>query len=311
MKILNALRRVDVQSHGNVQSKLCYLGYQPRPTELLVDKVYLGFSVQFEDASEMSGYIDRASWLSQAMPELQGLDWLSIDENVLPALIAACPMTLDLTYQHSPVSECRITEIVKDVCHLITLPSLSTETGVVIIENFSRRISEEHPGSVAELELQRKLPIPITFCVGTSTFPLGALSLIEIGDVLLVEKITCHGNSRGKILFKFELQQETIMIIEHNDELLVNDLPLEVVDTNYKDGDADIDTLPVELSVILLEKMVTIGELRAILPGEILNLPANIMMDVEIRANQRCFARGELIQLSNGQLGVEIQKIWP
>ena len=311
MKMLDALRRVDVQRQGNVRSRLCYLGYQPRETELLVDKVYLRFCAQFEDASEMTGYIDKASWLNQAMPELQGIDWLSVDENVLPALIVACPLKLGLIYQHSRIRECRICEIVRDASDLISLPALNTETGVVIIENFHRKVSDEFPDSLFESELQRNLPVPLSFFVGTSTLPLEALFLIEIGDVLLVEKITRHVKSRGKILFKFELQQESIMIIEHNDELLADDSPLEVIDTNYNEGDANINTLPVELSVILLEKTVTLGELKAILPGEVLTLPGNTMMDVEIRVNQRCFARGELVQLSNGQLGVEIQKIWP
>jgi flagellar motor switch/type III secretory pathway protein FliN len=59
-----------------------------------------------------------------------------------------------------------------------------------------------------------------------------------------------------------------------------------------------------------MEKTVTLAELKLLTPGEIVELSKNNILDVEIRANQKKFARGELIQLPDGQLGVEIRTIW-
>jgi type III secretion protein Q len=311
MNRLTALRSIDAETQGNVRARLEYLGYQPQETGLLADKLYLRFQATFEDGSEITGYIDKATWLSQSMPVLQGIDWLSVDENVLPSLIAAHPFQLSLLGQHASVTHCRIVELVKDVEPLSALPSLPATTGVVIIENLVRKISDALSDSAFELEMQDKLPVPLEFYLGRTVMPVQGLSSINVGDVLLVEQLIGHVKSRNQTLFKFELGEDSIMIIEHNDELLMDEIPQKTVDTKHAEEKNGINNLPIELSVVLLEKMVTIGELKAILPGEILNLPPDALMDVEIRANQRCFARGELIQLSSGQLGVEIRKIWP
>ena len=69
--------------------------------------------------------------------------------------------------------------------------------------------------------------------------------------------------------------------------------------------------LPIELSIVLMEKLVPLEQVKTITPGEIIELPHSAMLDVEIRINQAHFARGELIQLPNGQLGVEIHQLWP
>ena len=150
------------------------------------------------------------------------------------------------------------------------------------------------------------LRVPLTFSLGYSVLPYNTLATIEVGDVLLIEHTEGRVSSHGKTLFTSELNQETIMILER-DENGEHDK----VDAPSTASATGLNTLPVELSFVLLEKIVPLNELKAITPGEIVELPPGAMLDVEIRANQRSFARGELIQLANGQLGVEIRTLWP
>jgi type III secretion system YscQ/HrcQ family protein len=135
---------------------------------------------------------------------------------------------------------------------------------------------------------------------------LSALSTIEVGDVLLIEHTEGRVSSNGKTLFTSELTQEAIMILnrtenetEHHDTSAMPD-----------ENTTGLNSLPIELSVVLMEKIVPLNQFKAITPGEIIELPPDAMLNVEIRANQRCFARGELVQLANGQLGVEIRTLW-
>ena len=71
-----------------------------------------------------------------------------------------------------------------------------------------------------------------------------------------------------------------------------------------------LSALPVELSFVLMEKSVTLAELQTMLPGQIVDLPKDQLCQVDIRVNHQPFARGELVQLADGQLGVEIHRTW-
>jgi type III secretion protein Q len=304
MNRLTALRYVDeeAQALGNVRTRLQHLGYQPQENSFLAAKYYLRFHGEFADASKISGYIDIASWMSQALPALEGIDWFSVDEQILPSLIASYPLRLKLTHQHVALKTCQIVELVKDTQLLIALPSLAAAPGVVLVENFTRVVSETFSDEI----MNGNLPIPLVFNLGHSALPYHALSSIQTGDVLLIEHVAGQINTHGKTLFKFELEQESIMITESDNE--------EPVDADshahQAGGRTGLDHLPIELSIVLMEKTVSLAELKTITPGEVMSLPPEALTDVEIRANQRSFARGELIQLSNGQLGVEIRKIW-
>jgi len=97
------------------------------------------------------------------------------------------------------------------------------------------------------------------------------------------------------------------MILEHNENKTAQPGLESLSESDMQRG---LARLPVELTVVLMEKTVTLAELKQIAPGEIMPLPQNSVLDVEIRANQQKFASGELIQLPDGQLGVEIRKIW-
>ena len=311
MTHLTALRSVDYQLPGSTQARLIHQGYEPIAYRILSDSMYLRFFAEFVDGSKMTGYVDKASWLNQAVPALQGIDWLSLDKTILSSLIASHPFQLKFNHEHAAVSQCRIVEIVEDVQHLATLPSLITAAGSVIIESFSLAVSNESTDLILAPELLRKLPVPIVIELGQSVLTLASLAKVKAGDILLIEKIAKRISSHNKALFKFELEQESIMILENNEEEASSDQLAGLAGGAMQaENNSNLRNLPVELSVVLFEKILTLGELKALTPGEVLKLPPDVMMNVEIRANQQRIAGGELIQLTNGQLGVEIRTLW-
>ena len=301
MSQFTALRQVDKTAHTITSScsRLQHLGYQPTTEHVLLSQHYLRFQGQFDDGTEITGAIDLASWASRALPALDGIDWLSIDVQVLPSLFAAHPLELALAQQHAPFSNISTLGLVADSIDLSNLPALAASPGPVLVERITCHITKD----VADLTTLNRLTIPITFYLGHSTLPNHALAQIQIGDVLLVERMDCRVAIHGKTLFRMEFSQESIMILEPHET--------EVADSPSHGPVTGLATLPVKLSIVLMEKLLPLAQVKNITPGEVIELPPSAMLEIEIRINQTQFARGELIQLPDGQLGVEIHQLWP
>ena len=302
MKTFSTLRRVEPTAHtlASICAQLEHQGYQPQLSRPVPGMRYLRFHVQFEDRSELNGLLDLASWAKTSLPELDGIDWLSMEDRVLQPLITEHPVQLALSHQHAPLIHMRMVELVTEATHTHDLPSLDALPGAVLVERFTPRT----PTDVSEIASLNDLQIPLTFSIGYSTLPLSALATIEVGDVLLIEHAEGRVSSNGKTLFTSELAQKAIMILNRTENDSEHD------PTQQPDNTTGLNSLPIELTVVLMEKTVPLNQFKAIAPGEIIELPPSAMLDVEIRANQRCFAHGELIQLANGQLGVEIRTLW-
>jgi type III secretion protein Q len=240
-------------------------------------------------------------WLSHSLPSIEGIDWNSVDQPVLYSLIVAHPLDFDLVSQHAPLIRISAAELVSDTSTLATLPRLATSTGTILVAQFTYGNALECPRGAANIE--NKLVTDLDFVVGASKFPIASLPAIEVGDVLVIEHVTEQISCNGKILFNYTLMQESIMITNPNDNEVQYDAQTD------RDQLVGIDALPIDLSFVLMKKSVTFAELKAMAPGEMVELPATQVMNIEIRANQRSFGRGELVQLTNGQLAVEIRQI--
>lgn len=303
MKILTTLRRVEASVHtlANIHAQLTHQGYQPQLSRPLPGIRYLRFRAQFEDRSEIKGLLSFSAWIKTVLPELDGVDWLSIEDQIVHPLITEHPLQLALSHQHSPFIQTGTVELVSDVKYAHDLPCLDALPGEIMVEQFTPHM----PKNASEVASLSHLPIPLTFSIGYSVLPLSALTTIEVGDVILVEHAEGRVSSNGLTLFTSELTQGGIMVLNRRENEAEHNLEQSTENT------MGLDTLPVELSVVIMEKVVPLNQFKAITPGEIIELPPGAVMDVEIRANKRCFARGELIQLANGQLGVEIRALWP
>jgi len=301
MKKLTTLRCVETSARtlASICAQLKLQGYQPQLNRPLAGMRYMRFHAQFGDMSELNGLLDLATWAKTALPELDGIDWLSIEDRIVHPLIAEHPLQISLSHQHAPLVQMRTVELVSDVNHTDYLPCLDALPGAIMVEQFTPHALTD----ASEIASLSHLPIPLTFSIGYSTLPLSALSTIEVGDVLLIEHTEGRVLSNGITLFTSELTQGGIMILNRTE----NEEEQHGASTENTTG---INSLPIKLSIVLMEKTVPLNQFKAIAPGEIIELPPSAMLDVEIRANQRCFARGELVQLTNGQLGVEIRTLW-
>jgi len=300
------LRGVDVHDLPveNSVARLRHFGYQLCYGSLLTGKSYLRFDALFEDSSELKGLIDAAKWLTQSLPSVEGIDWCSLDQHVLYSLIHTYPLTLELVNQHAKITKISVIELVTDTSGLTALPQLATSNGNILVQQYNYGKALEISGSTPRID--NRLQADLEFLVGYSTLPRSSLPTVEIGDVLLVENVAEFVRCNGKNLFKYTLTQGSIMLNEHNENEEQYEAAIDKLSANEPAG---IDALPIQLSFVLMEKSVTLGELKAMAPGELVEIPAAQVMKVEIRANQRKFGCGELVQLPNGQLAVEVRQI--
>ena len=71
----------------------------------------------------------------------------------------------------------------------------------------------------------------------------------------------------------------------------------------------ELASLPVRLEFLLASHDIDLGTLSQIIEGQLIPLPSDAARQIEVRANGKPVARGELVQL-DGQLGVEVLELY-
>lgn len=70
-------------------------------------------------------------------------------------------------------------------------------------------------------------------------------------------------------------------------------------------GPIDVDALPVQLVFVAGETEVALRDLQALAPGYVFDLRQPVDRHVEVRANGRAIATGELVEI-DGRVGVRL-----
>ncbi len=306
MNTFSALRQLSEQKFHlhEIQSQLLQHGYKPVRTSTVDGQRYLRFYGEFKNQALVQGLIELSTWGNSALPQLTGIDWLSVDARVLPPLFSEQGFNPQITNRDTSFSQTQALELVSLSNSTYPLMSLDTDYGLVLIESYKSLAKSQ---TLPVNERMGKIPVPLTFSLGKSILPFHVFSSMEIGDVLLIEIISGHISSYGKILFQFQFEQEYIMLSPATE---TNEVPA-TTDTENTESLSGLNSLPIELSIILMRKLIPLTELTSYHPGDIVKISADNLLNIEVRANNQCIARGELIQLSTGQLGVEIQSCWP
>ncbi|WP_322784188.1 FliM/FliN family flagellar motor switch protein [Pseudomonas sp. PCH199] len=83
-----------------------------------------------------------------------------------------------------------------------------------------------------------------------------------------------------------------------------------VADANQESGpDVDLGSLPVRLEFVLATHEIDLATLSQIIEGQLIPLAGDAARHIEVRANGKPVARGELVQLDE-QLGVELLEVY-
>jgi type III secretion system YscQ/HrcQ family protein len=164
------------------------------------------------------------------------------------------------------------------------------------------------------------LPLSLSLCAGRESFPVALLREAEPGDVL---RFACPAKpaltleAGGRALWTASLADGKItiegLLNKHPEEAAMSATPERVGISAAGTGEPglsreEIDALEITLTLELDERRITIGELAALGPGQVLDTAASPDAPVTIKAGGKAVGRGRLVEVGDS-LGVLISSL--
>jgi type III secretion protein Q len=236
--------------------------------------------------------VELESWLNRHLPELDGLAWSQAGDELLLDLLATLELKLE-----SPRGW-----LIQDnlmVLGLVQTDDLMLALGMEHGEVFCTTLPEALIPPCAPPAWLADWPMPVTLALGRQMLSPALLAQIEPGDVLLLQHPQRYLSCHGRVLYRYSIQQEHIMIEAP--------LALEAAPA-FDDGALSCQQIPLQVEFVLQECTLTLAELSALSPGQVLELGADAERNVLLRANGVALARGELVELDR-RLGLEIHTL--
>jgi len=153
-------------------------------------------------------------------------------------------------------------------------------------------------------------PLRLTASIGSSRLPARLAASLQIGDAVLIDHPVLgeDGSFRlaaGRWGLRVRTDGPRLVVVE-----TLNATELTMASTDKREGAAALDDLPLELSFDLGVRSMTLGELRVLQVGQVLELERPLSEGVHIRANGRWLASGELVEI-DGRMAVSITALAP
>ncbi|EXF96146.1 type III secretion apparatus protein SpaO [Pseudomonas fluorescens HK44] len=297
-----ALRRVNSLTHARSQAvqrwQLAghYTGMgRPDPQH-----EYLSFCACSE-RGDWHGLINARDWLHHALPQLQALLTVECPAPRIAELLRAVPCPFELTVDALHYRNLTDVELLDPAqVPAQQLPWLATPQGRVWLTALpSARPATEALHSVPWLA---DLPQRLELILGVSYLSRSSHARLGRGDVLLINDSTRQCVLAGRGIGFFTFTEEGICM-EKVDADSTTQAPTE------PPASTDLSRLPVRVEFVLATHEIALGELAAIIAGQVIPLAAEAAQGIEVRANGKRVARGELVQLDEG-LGVELLEVY-
>lgn len=261
---------------------------------------YLRFSARSE-RGDWRGLLVARDWLHHSLPQLQPLLTVECPQASIAGLFRAVPRPLilevdELHYQDLADVESIDSALIKSQ----ELPWLDTAQGRLWLTDLPplrpARQTSDWRSWLADLPQRLQLILGVSYLRHSSCERLGR------GDVLLISDSTRQCWLAGQSIGVFTFTEEGLRM-----ELAPADSPAPA--ETEQPVSADLNHLPVRLEFVLATHDITLGELAAFVTGQAIPLATDAAHRIEVRANGKMVARGELVQLDE-QLGVELLEVF-
>lgn len=292
------LRRINAQAHAAAQAIRRWRSadidagssHPPRQSG------YLCFRASGKDG-EWQGLIDAHDWLHRSLPGLRALLTVECSLMNIAELFRAVPQPLllevdDLHYQQ--ISD--VDGVLPGQLPPQELPWLDTSRGRLWLTRLPPAPTASQP--LAADSWLSDLPLHLELMLGSSHLRHGVR--LKAGDVLRIiqrSQRCCLGH---QCLGFFTFTEQGIHM-----QSTVTD----VEGSTDSDADFDLDALPVRLQFVLATQEIDLATLSRIVGGQLIPLADDAARHIEVRANGKPVARGELVQLEE-QLGVELLEVY-
>ncbi|NWA09828.1 type III secretion system cytoplasmic ring protein SctQ [Pseudomonas gingeri] len=279
-------------------------GHQAELSPLVVPGDYLGFCAEGQGPG-WQGLVDAREWLDGILPQLRSLLKAPCSIELLAELFQAVPRPLDITLDELRYERLSMVEPVTlaTLEHRL-LPRIATARGslwVVRLPVAPPAAEPWLPGPCVSGSWLARVPHPVRATLGSSELAGAALSTLAAGDVLRISRPARLWHLAGQPVGEFTFTEEGLHMSLSPAE---PDTPAE----QNAEPTPSLGRLPVRLEFVLAEQAVSLAELAALLEGQVLVLDPAVLGDIEVRANGRAVARGELVHLGE-ELGVELRQV--
>ena len=292
------LRRVDASAHGCTQAvqrwrRAGHAAGSGRPDRL---PGYLQFRARSHQG-DWCGLIQARDWLNRALPQLPALLTVECQLTSIAELFRAVPRPLPRVDGLSYQALVDLELIAPADLPTHELPWLDTAHGRVWLT----QLPPTHPanGSLGPQSWLADLPLRLHLLLGVSHLRQVRLGQ---GDVLRITHRTDQCLLADQCIGGFTFTDEGLT------------MQSTLADSNQQvapavDADAGLGALPVRLEFLLATHELDLRTLSQIIEGQLIPLAADAARHIEVRANGKRVARGELVQLDD-QLGVEVLEIY-
>lgn len=296
------LRRIEPLAHAQAQAiqRWRRAGHEAGLGQAPGECGYLRFCAQ-GDGGDWQGLIAAHDWLNRALPSLQSLLKVETPLMNILELFRAVPRPLSLEIdelQYQALGD--ITCVAPGRLPIRELPWLETPRGRVwFLQLAPTPAASERVGVGAWLDA---LPLRLELILGISQVSHTDRLRLRKGDVLRIVQRTQRCCLADRCLGTFTFTQEGL----HMQPSVTDANPDAPTET---DAAIDLGALPVRLEFLLASHETDLATLSRIIDGQLIPLAEDAARHIEVRANGKPVARGELVQL-DGQLGVELLQVY-
>jgi len=257
---------------------------------------YLCFRASGE-GGEWRGLIDARDWLNQSLPGLRSLLSVECSLMSIAELFRAVPQPLllevdDLHYRQ--ISD--VDGVLPGQLPPQELPWLDTPRGRLWLTRLPPARAASRPLD-ADSWL-RDLPLRLELMLGSSHLRHGIR--LKAGDVLRIIQRSQRCYLGHQCLGAFTFTEQGIHMLS---------TATDAQSTADPDPDFDLGALPVRLEFLLATREIDLATLSRIIAGQLIPLADDAARHIEVRANGKPVARGELVQLQE-QLAVELLEVY-
>ena len=262
--------------------------------------------VFFFSDSHWKGIISLNEWFSHTFPQSGGLSKAQWDMNLVEELFFTSKYPLqtnNIGLDYSQLTQLPIT----DNIHLEVMPTLNTANGKLwIIEVSSTEMIKE--SLLIDSFIIQKIPFNISILLGCSSISLKLLKRLNIGDVLLINNMCQIATLNSLYIGEYSREAEGFLIYKNSNHNISKKTTITDGGLNNMTDSLINRKIPVSISFVLQQSVITLSELESFYQGQILPCQLNVEKNILIQANGLTIAYGELIWIDDCP-GVIIQRM--
>lgn len=263
-----------------------------------VGGAYLAFRAQ-GPGGDWQGLVAAREWLDGLLPTLHALLKAPCSSERIVELFQALARPVEVELDELGYE--RLSSIATSTAPAPDqpLPRITTSRGSLWLLRLPERTPP--PPSLSDSPWLLSLPQALRLTLGDSRVSPLTVQALARGDVLRISRLTRQWHLADQPVGEFTFSEQGLL-------MTLSPTPDDTSPSPPAEPGAALGGLPVHLAFVLHEQRISLAELAALIEGQVLALESSVLRTIEIRANGRLLARGELVQLGES-LGVELQQL--